>query len=44
MDDPAGYKLHRGEEAIPDGAPTYTQLAKEKDRKILLGKMAPDGD
>ena len=43
VDDPAGYMLHMGEETIPDGAPTYAQLAKEKGCKILLGKVVPDG-
>lgn len=44
VDDPAGYLLHLGEdEKIPDDAPTYAQLAKEKGCKILLAKVTPDG-
>ncbi len=42
--DPAGYILHMGEDdKIPADAKTYAQLAAEKDAKILLVKLVPDG-
>ncbi len=34
--DEAGYLLHMGEEDIPEGAPTYADLAKERNAKILI--------
>ncbi len=42
--DPAGYGLHYGgDEIIPDGAPTYADLARERSAKILLAKCVADG-
>lgn len=49
VDDPAGYLLHFGNEDIPEDAPSYKELAKEKGAKILLvqsianGILNPDG-
>ncbi len=41
---PAGYGLHYGYgETIPDDAPTYAELAKERGAKIILAKCVADG-
>lgn len=49
--DPAGYILHAGdEEAVPEDAPTYLELAQERDAKILRpicyaqGYLQEDGE
>jgi hypothetical protein len=41
--DRAGYILHYGDEIIPDDAPTYAELARERGAKILLAKCVADG-
>ncbi|MGI6234130.1 MAG: hypothetical protein ACOYI6_02625 [Christensenellales bacterium] len=40
--DPAGYHIFMGEKA-PESAPSYLDLAKEKDAKIVLAKAVPHG-
>lgn len=43
--DPAGYLLHygMGEEEVPEDAPSYKELAEQKDCKILFAKLVPEG-
>lgn len=40
--DPFGYNLFLGEQA-PQGAPSFLDLAKERDAKIILAKAVPHG-
>ncbi|NLX83279.1 MAG: hypothetical protein GXZ04_05635 [Clostridiales bacterium] len=40
--DPAGYQTHLGEKA-PAGAPSYLDLAIERDAKIVLAQAVPHG-
>ena len=41
--DPAGYALHYGDEQIPEGAPTYADLARQKGCNITHVKLVPEG-
>ncbi len=43
VNDPAGYLLHYGDEEVPGDAPTYAQLAEERNAKIVLAKCIPNG-
>lgn len=43
VNEPAGYLLHYGQEEIPDDAPSYAELAAQKDAKILLAKCVANG-
>lgn len=45
VDDPAGYALYYGDmyPADPEGAPTYAEIAKEKDAVIRKVECIPNG-
>jgi hypothetical protein len=43
VNEPAGYLLHYGEEEIPEDAPSYAELAREKGAKILLATCIANG-
>lgn len=43
VNEAAGYLLHYGNEEIPDDAPSYVELAKQRGAKILLAKCVADG-
>ena len=42
--EPAGYPLHYGKDyTVPDDAPSYVQLAKERGARLILAKCVADG-
>lgn len=42
--EPAGYPLHYGKDyTVPDGAPSYVELAKERGARLILAKCVADG-
>ncbi len=43
VNEPAGYILHFGDETIPDDAPSYAELAKERGARILLAECVANG-
>ena len=43
VNEPAGYLLHYGEEEIPEDAPSYAELAREKGAKIILSTCIANG-
>lgn len=43
VDEPAGYLLHYGGETIPEDAPSYAELAEERNAKIILAMCRPNG-
>ena len=42
--EPAGYPLHYGKDyTVPDDAPSYVELAKERGARLILAKCVADG-
>ena len=43
VDEPAGYNVHFRDSNVPEGAPSYAQLARERGCNITLAKLVPEG-
>ncbi|MEA5015663.1 MAG: hypothetical protein VB099_13990 [Candidatus Limiplasma sp.] len=43
VNEPAGYVLHYGSEEIPEDAPSYAELAAQRNAKIILAKCVANG-